>query len=86
MSDRLVIPMGQTWSGTEYIEITKRVRKGGYRVRGVRKTWRGHRITLFSEEAWDAGEVISKIRANLLPIFEIPESVKEEIKNFCERA
>lgn len=82
--NKLVILLGQSWQGSEYIEVTRRVKKGGYRVRAVRKTWKGGRVTLFSEEAWNAGEVISKIQENLLPIFKVPESVKEEIKAFCE--
>lgn len=82
--NRLTIFLGDTWVGSEYIVITRRVRKGGFRVRGVRKTWRGRRVTLFSEEAWSAEEIISKIEKNLLPIFKVPEPVIEEIKAFCD--
>jgi len=80
----LKIPIGQTWSGFEFLKIKKYKRKQGYRVDFIRKTWSGKFITLATEKALDADEIIEKISKNLLPIFEIPDEIKEQIKDFCK--
>jgi len=79
----LTIPLGETWSGFEFIKIRKYKRKQGYKITFIRRYWSGKYRTLATEQAQTADEIIQKIKENLLPIFEIPEKVKEEIRRFC---
>lgn len=80
--DELNIPLGKTYRGFEFIKIRKYKRKQGFRIYFILKTFRGKFITLATEEAKNAREIITKINKNLLPIFELPDEIKRDIEEF----
>jgi len=58
--NELKIAIGETWSGFEFIKIRRYKRKQGFKIYFIRKTWRGKYITLATEKALDADEIICK--------------------------
>lgn len=84
-SNTLTIPVGQTWQGFDFFKITKYKRKEGFKVEAVTKYWSGKFMTKARAQAKDAEEVIQAMSKMLLPIFEVPEEVKEKIKEFCRQ-
>ena len=83
--NELTIPLGQTWSGFEFIKIQKYKRKTGYKITCVRKYWSGKFRTLTTKYARTAEEIIQLINEILLPIFKLPEEAKKKIHDFCGR-
>lgn len=79
----LTIPLGETWSGFEFIKIRRYKRRQGYKITFIRRYWSGKYRTLATDQAQTADEIIQKINESLLPIFKLPEEVEEKIRRFC---
>ncbi|MHC1624663.1 MAG: hypothetical protein ACXQS2_01495 [Methermicoccaceae archaeon] len=81
--DEITIPVGESRDGFEFIKIRKYKRNKGYGITFTIKYWSGSYYTIAREQAQNADEIIQKIEKRILPIFKVPEHVKEEIKRFC---
>ena len=82
-NNKLMIPLGPTWSGFEFITVQRYKRKTGYKISFVCKYWSGKFRTLKTAQAETAEEIIQKIQETLYPVFKLPDEVVEEIKQFC---
>ena len=80
-NNKLMIPLGPTWSGFEFITVQRYKRKTGYKISFVCKYWSGKFRTLKTAQAETVEEIIQKIRETLY--FRLSDEVVGVIRQFC---
>lgn len=60
--EELLIDLGRTWSGREFLKLRKLKRKPGYRAYFLERRWGGFYRTLWTWAVNSADEVVEKLR------------------------